>query len=130
MFMLLKELESLCQEWQQRLRLADWDVKVALRPARDMQTANHMGQVSWDRNERVADIACVQPGEEPRGLMRPYDVEQTLVHELLHLHFCLFERTQPESSEHLDMEFAINAIASALVSLKRAREITPDGSTQ
>jgi hypothetical protein len=40
-----QQMQQKCQEWQNRLRLADWDVDVKVVPAMDMYTTQLHGTV-------------------------------------------------------------------------------------
>lgn len=64
---------------------------------------------------RNALILIVDPLDQPTGGMRLYNIEETLIHELLHLHFAPLDISE---SLTLAEEQAINAIARALVNLK------------
>ncbi|MEH2033364.1 MAG: hypothetical protein V7K67_27715 [Nostoc sp.] len=54
----------------------------------------------------------------PSAALRPYNIEETLVHELLHLHLVTFDMS--DEPKRLALEQAINVIARALVNLKHA----------
>lgn len=116
-----EELQSKLEQWQKRLRLSDWDVTVQMVSALDMNHTSCWGQVRWDLNEKFADIKLVTPEDAGKqGGMRSYDVEVTLVHELLHLHFAPL--ADMDSIDGTAQEFAINAIAGALVKLAREQQ--------
>ena len=89
-----KQLASLGKRWQRRLRLADWRVSFAFAAL----PADTLGQVESDADAREAVVSIA------RGCP---DVEGTLVHELLHLHFDAARGTAQEQS--------INAVADALL---------------
>lgn len=60
---------------------------------------------------------------DPESLL-PYDMEKTLVHELLHIHFAPFFEDDPSQKlKNLAQEQAIENIARALVKLKRGPDI-------
>ncbi|MBN3875211.1 hypothetical protein [Nostoc sp. JL23] len=112
----LENPQQSCQEWQQILGLMDWDVSVKIVSADYLDEAE--GQITWDLGKKIADIKLVKPEGYPFDAMRPYDMEQTLVHELLHLHFAPFNADT--GLKAISQEQAINAIARALVNLKNA----------
>ena len=115
-------MQQKCQEWQKRLRLADWDVDVKVVPAMDMYTTQLQGSVHWQMTERTANIKLVTPEDAAKqNPVRPYSIEETLIHELLHLHMAGFEPDNSQQAECLAMEFAINAIAGALLKLATAQ---------
>lgn len=113
-----QQMQQKCQEWQKRLRLADWDVEVKILPAMDMHDTQLQGSVRWQITEKTANIRLVTPEDAVKqNPVRPYSIEETLIHELLHLHMAGFEPDASQQAECLAMEFAINAIASALLKL-------------
>lgn len=114
-----QQLQSLCQEWQKTLRLAEWDIKVEFAPAKEMPSFNHFGFVRWETAEKAADIKIVFEEDATRIALRPYDAELILVHELLHILWSALDRWQQGSMEEDHQEFAINATAGALIKLKR-----------
>lgn len=111
-----QQMQQKCLEWQQRLRLLDWDVSVKVVPAMDMGHERAQGTVRWQITEKRADIKLVTSEDAARmNLLRPYSMEETLIHELLHLHIAPFEPTG--EAECTAMEWCINAIAGALLQL-------------
>lgn len=118
----LENLQQECLEWQRTLKLLDWDVSVKLVPHREMPDA--IGHVRWDLDEKTADIRLIMPEDYPSGALRPYNIEETLVHELLHLHLVTFDMS--DEPKRLALEQAINAIARALVKLKNASQQPSD----
>lgn len=90
-----RQLATLGRRWQRRLRLADWRVGFQFAPELDGKLS---GCVEFDRDAREAVVSIARECE---------DVEGTVIHELLHLHFAA-PRGEPQ-------EQAINAVAGALV---------------
>ncbi|BDA74379.1 hypothetical protein CAL7716_085450 [Calothrix sp. PCC 7716] len=107
-----EKLNELLHAWQLRLGLRDWDISAKLCHAYEM--SNCWGEISWNLHEKIADIKVRYPGESPSHAMRPYDLEATLIHELLHIHFAPFDEVN-----NLAEEQAINALSKALVNLGR-----------
>lgn len=120
----LENLQQILLEWQRILKLLDWDISVKVVPHREAEEA--WGNVRWNLDEKFADIKLLDPADQSGG-MRPYNVEETLVHELLHLHFAPFDATTGTHEQRFQ-EQAINAIARALVNLKNAT-LPPQGAT-
>ncbi|MFK0731397.1 MAG: hypothetical protein ACFKPT_02700 [Gloeotrichia echinulata GP01] len=114
----LENLQQECQDWQRTLKLSDWDVSVKKVPHREMPDA--VGHIRWDLDEKSADIRLIMPEDYQSGALRPYNIEETLVHELLHLHLATFDMS--DEPKRLALEQAINAIARALVNLKNATQ--------
>ncbi|HEX4275810.1 MAG TPA: SprT-like domain-containing protein [Bryobacteraceae bacterium] len=109
-----QELEELCRQWQQVLRLLDWKITVRIRRMRDMDEC--FGRARVRHRFKEADVEIADAVD--RGDAQP-DLEQTLVHELIHLHFHL---ATPEGGDSLCVfEQGIDLTAWALVNLKRSR---------
>lgn len=115
-----KELQKLCREWQKRLRLQDWDVKVFVKRESQFINENAAGECSWQLAKKLAVIRILDPIDYGSNLAWPQDQEATLVHELLHLHFAPFA-AKDDTPEDTAQEQAIDLIARALVELKRGR---------
>ena len=113
--MSLENPQQSCREWQQILGLMDWDVLVKIVSYEEIDEVS--GRVDFAINNKTADISLIKPEGYPFDALRPYNMEETLVHELLHLHFALFN--VESGLKAIAQEQAINAIAKALVSLKR-----------
>lgn len=111
-----QKMQERCVFWQQKLRLTDWDIKVSIAPALEMTYPNAQGQVRWFADEKAANIKLVDPADSARqSYIRPYNIEEVLIHELIHLHLHHWE--PEETAEKSAQEFAINAIAAALLKL-------------
>ena len=101
------ELEELCAEWQRKLRLQDWQVRVEF--ARYFDMPGRLGECDNCPLTKTATIRLLVPGDI--GPQNAYpDIEHTIIHELLHLHFAPFY-----DADNPYMEQAINLIAGALV---------------
>jgi len=115
------DLAQLVVKWQAILRLQDWDIEARYRRAFDMDD-NKQGGCSWMRRLRQARVSILDPldySPNPRW-DDVQDIEATLVHELLHIHFALVDDYQNLS---LDLfEQSIEAIAQALIELHRQAE--------
>ena len=114
------DLADLCALWQKRLRLQDWDVTVRFAAWHELKGGERGGQVNWAVAERAAAIDLSRPDDVPPDLLCPYDVETTLVHELLHLTM-IGMATAAGSPEEKAEEQAVNAISRALVALARQK---------
>lgn len=107
--MTLTELHKCLAYWQERLRLQDWQVSIKV--VRAMEISGNWGEVEkWPLRKQAliqltaeADRLKTHPFYEP--------IEQTLVHELLHLHTAPFDLPEDDPRE----EHMIHALASALV---------------
>lgn len=115
-----ENLDELLAEWQKTLRLQDWGIQVLLGRIFDMVDENTTGQCTWRLSNKTALIRILDPSDYNPSFLRPCDVEKTLVHELLHLHFAPFCPLGSETDLH---EQAIEAIATGLVKAKRGGEV-------
>src|SRR6185312_1765130 len=84
-------------------------------------TLGKSGTVEWFQDSMRAVIEVLGPEQVPSDLRFPMDVEETLVHELLHIPLATFWKEEG-TPENLDLEQAITRISEALVALKRGRE--------
>ena len=113
------QLEALCKEWQETLRLQDWDISLAFEDPFALQNGEARADSQVYEGSRFAHIRFVKPEKRREDVLEPYDMERTLVHELIHIYTeCLPHRglkrnipTEEAMTEHL---------AQALVALKRA----------
>jgi hypothetical protein len=116
------QLQALCDEWQQELGLSDWTIITKFARYHELEQ-DRAGNIEWNIERRGARIRILQPNDEaPDGLeVLP---EHVLVHELLHIHF---RHYAPDGVENTCFEQGLNAVASALVRLKRAAQPSPAG---
>jgi len=112
------ELIDLAREWQERLRLEHWEVALRIARSRDFDQKDSQGECCWTKSTALAIIKILDPVDYPESPFK-FDMEEVLVHELLHLHFCEFDLTEKNSHEEIMLERTIDHIAKALVKLKR-----------
>lgn len=116
------ELQALCREWQQILRLEDWDIEVRLTRNHEFPDKYHGGDCHVFVEKQCARIRILPEGDRLPDVMAPYDQEIDLVHEILHV---AFKQSQPEiddASPHWQQhERAIHRVSEALVGLKREK---------
>ena len=116
-------------EWQEILHLRDWDVRVVIK--RHNQLGDDLGRVWISNSKRDAVIDLLHPDDYAgRELVcaNPvvFDWELTLVHELLHIHFCDIlsgDWDCEKSLEHRAAERMIDALANALIGLRRRERV-------
>lgn len=113
-----EQLQVLCSEWQRVLRLQDWLVVVRIVRKRDMKFDNSAGEAGWTPDRRDAIIRILDPLDYEPTRIYEQDMELSLVHELLHLHFALISY-KDDTIEDTLQEQALHAIADGLVGLKR-----------
>lgn len=115
-----EELHEKLIEWQKRLRLQDWVVKVKIARNKDVAEKSQ-GHCNWVIQKKMATIIILDPLDYPDDTMHPQDMEQTLVHELLHLHFAPFD-DEVDTPKEIAIEQATDCIAYALVNIHREKQ--------
>lgn len=122
-----EDLQALVKKWQAILRLQDWDVRVRFVRHHEFSTPVNGDCKMWKQKKR-ADIRILHPQDQTQN---PDDldeecIENTLVHELIHLHVWWFDyRFDTPEEDHLEQ--AINALANALIGLNQ--RLTPKGAS-
>jgi hypothetical protein len=103
--------------WKQRLKLQDWSVSVVISRQSELRPGT-LGNIHWDPDARTAVIRVLGAvnGEAPShsSLM---DMEDTIVHELVHLELASLPKTDASRS---DEEFAVDHLTDALLKLDRS----------
>lgn len=124
----LEEAVERCRAWQQILRLQDWDVEVSIvrRSSIGHTTAIGLTTISTYRRARIRLLDPDDFTDDDWPIER--DMEATLVHELVHLHLDdLHVRENHDSgrrtAENVALERAVEALARALLSLKREASV-------
>ena len=114
----VKGIGELLAEWKSRLGLSDWEIVVNENVSPyNMETLGVAGECIWDEVHKAATInLCDERDYGDRVL--PFDKEKTLVHELLHIKFCMIEG-ENETVNCLTHQL-IEDLAKALVKAKRA----------
>ena len=113
---------QLLDEWQNRLRLQDWDITVEYLP---YQRVEAFGLARTNLSQRVSIIELV-PQDQLQHETLVDDIEVTLVHELLHVKSAdaletASGATKPEIDGPL-WECFIEHVAQALVAAKRGQQ--------
>lgn len=120
-----KTVDDLCQKWQTLLRLRDWDIHVELFSAREFSEEDRQGEVFYDISTGQAIIHLLDV-DDRLDTPFPYDLEKVLVHELLHLHFAMFEPEKEDSLRHDLWERTVEKMAQVMLRIHR-QDITEDG---
>ena len=115
-----EQLEEALWWWQHELRIGDWDIRAELVRGYDIGDKLANADIHLEGNR--ATVKLVEWGDIPPDVKADEafaDMEQSLVHELLHVLFKPFEDgIRDDSLEHQYVEQAINKLAYALVKLK------------
>ena len=113
-----RKLDVLRREWQKLLRLQDWRITARFVNYEDLAD-DRVGECSNLADSKEADIKIIHPEQLKDASETDKDLENTLVHELLHCHFSPFRSN--EEGTIIQHEQAIVAITEALVGLKRRK---------
>jgi len=114
----LTEHEQLLREWQNRLGLQDWRIKLADNCVPDDMTLQGVaGDVDWSESIKTARIEILDPAFYGDRIV-PFDWEKTLVHELLHLKLSLVSDNVDDLQARY-MHQIIDDLARAFVDAKR-----------
>ncbi|MBO0962008.1 hypothetical protein J1P26_20080 [Neobacillus sp. MM2021_6] len=111
-----EQLQEKLIEWQKRLRLQDWIIKARICRIHNIPN-EAMACVIPTLSKKMALIKILDPNDYDPDLVFPQDMENSLVHELLHLHF---EPLGLDDDKHTELEQAIECIASGLLSAIRS----------
>lgn len=111
-----KQLQNLCEKWQGVLKLRDWEVKAVFVPVGDLKPGT-AGYVSPSVNNKAAVIEIMREGDY-KNQYWAQDVEETLVHELVHLHLIGLGDQEDPLKRRVE-EQAVESLAQGFVSLVR-----------
>ncbi len=100
--------------WQKRLRLQDWHITIEAK-RREAIRGEADGIAHFTYSTKEARIYICEPIDGGKERTGPFDFEQVLIHELLHLHFAGCSPADDNSKEHLALEQAIDLTAWALL---------------
>lgn len=112
------ELKKLCAFWQNQLKLNNWRIAIGIERKTVFNNSQSTGEIDYVLPLRQAIIKILDPLDYPNSPFEQ-DMEISLVHELLHLHFALFEPKSDDLLEFLIMESTIEQLANILVEMKR-----------
>jgi hypothetical protein len=105
-------------EWQSRLRLRDWKLVARMVPAHELP--DKAGECNSFNHTKEAVVKISDNSNNPHSIIaayHPWNDEETLVHELLELHFDPFKEAR-RGPKYDSQELALNVIAEALVELR------------
>jgi hypothetical protein len=110
------QVQQWLADWQSRLKLDDWKIEARFVRSADLRP-NTLGNVKWDRDKKTATIRILDPADYDLPAARiPSDVENTIVHELVHIRLCSLpaDRKDPKVEEAV-----VNPIVDALLETER-----------
>jgi len=109
-----ERLEQLGQEWQERLRIAHWDVTYTAVPARYVNDDAGLSDCEWFAKSLTAAVRVATEHPEP-------EIESNLIHELLHLVVAPLAHTSDEIAKQFGAE--AQRLADAVVRLETERVV-------
>ena len=114
------DLDKIVVEWQDRLRLQDWDITIHSGKLADI---GHIGATAPHLNDQTAVILIADPEHIGEGTGTCTDVEVTVVHELLHIKsdMALCRLSEFSQGKVPAWECFIEHVAQALVAAKRGK---------
>jgi hypothetical protein len=116
------QLRKRCAYWQKVLRLTDWNISVRVADDEELEQGGdcQVHQHSKLALIRVRGIETYSPTSGWRkAFPEQFDMEITLVHELLHIPFDRLIDTEDDEFAQLWEEQALEFLAQALVKLSR-----------
>jgi hypothetical protein len=105
---------ELVHEWKNRIGLRDWDVKVDIVRYFELIDEEALATVTYKVSKKQAVIKLRDPNDIEPNKHFPINMEMSIIHELLHLHFAPLGIT----ADNLHEEHAVNALTLALFDLK------------
>lgn len=115
-----EQLREKCRYWQKILRLQDWIVRVSIKRQNEMADIDNLGEVIVTLPNRIARIHILDQIDYGSTSQLPQDMEQYLVHELLHIHLYPITGQFEEGLLQIAEEQAIEAISRGLIELHRS----------
>lgn len=80
---------ALLRKWIKKLHLQDWKIELRENSTpSDFVDDNNCGECEWQETEKSAIIRILNPIYYGERII-PFNFERILVHELLHIKFCL-----------------------------------------
>ncbi len=114
-----EQLNERLKYWQEKLRLQDWIIEVKISRAKELMQ-DTCACVHWTLSKKMGSIKILDPIDYPDDVMGVRDMENDLIHELLHLHFApINDRLNDNDFYSMFEEQAIESIAYGLIETER-----------
>ena len=114
-----EQAQQACKEWQKRLYLRDWDIRVKIVRGDSMPIPEIQANAACTFSNKQALVKLLDPIDYPRDTEWEQDQEQSLVHELLHLHCWGFSDADAASPKGIAEEQMVDALAKAFINIMR-----------
>lgn len=112
-----KEANALFEKWRKMLHLEDWEIRFKWSVRADDLPENVCGSTNYVFERKMAVVAMMNEVDYTNELF-PYDYEQVLVHELLHLKFAAIDDSENALQNKLVHQL-IDDVAKWLVNASR-----------
>ena len=110
--------KEILDEWKIRLGLQDWRISLCPKcKPEDLSIDGANGAAVYEESSKTARIEIIDP-KYYGSQLEPFDWEEILVHELLHLKLCLLSEEDNNLLERL-IHILIDDLARAFVDAKR-----------
>lgn len=104
--------------WQRILRLSDWNIDIKLARLPEFVTENSDGENAYSYLRKESLIRVLHPEDYAlQGNLFPQNMDETIVHELLHLHFAPFFDHSTGSAENQAQEQVLCILARIIVDM-------------
>ncbi|WP_172369577.1 hypothetical protein [Sporosarcina jiandibaonis] len=115
-----EQLNERLAYWQEKLRLQDWIIELRIARSRNMMQ-DASAAVDWTLSRKMASINILDHIDYPNDIVGVRDMENDLVHELLHLHFAPISDHYGNNNDIYSTfeEQAIESIAYGLIAAER-----------
>jgi len=117
--------EKCVKKWQKNLRLEDFDVVISLKRFVDLNLGDSTASIRVNEWHKCATIYLLDPIDyilsNYADMIWGYDMEDGIVHELLHIPMFPYTPEDKETLEYTALEVCISTMANALLNLDRAR---------
>ena len=114
-----EEYENLLKEWQERLFMKDWFIKIKAECSfEEMPLPDCSGCADWQEATKTAYIYILNSYLYGERII-PFDAEKTIVHELLHLKFSLLSDGENGLNDRYVHQL-IDEMSRSLVDAKRS----------
>lgn len=115
------ELDEALEFWQRTLRIQDWTITAEIVRDRDLGSSGRGGEIWIKEKRKAAKIRLLDPIDYSPTCWEAQDMEYFLVHECVHVLTNAIRRDGDAEDAGLEEEQAVDAIAHALVSLRRSK---------
>ena len=117
--------EMMFMYWRDKLQLNDWSIRFKYNVSyEDMNIEDACGCTSWNEAGKSALIQILRPDQYGERIV-PFDIEKTIVHELLHIKTSLISSNCDDLQQRVAHQL-IDDLAKAMVDARRNSKITKD----